>query len=227
MKCPSCGKSLWFVRTFCPFCKTTISAPARPRPVTIISWFAIVFGGVVFLVSLFLAKSPDGQRVISDYRSQHPFLYARILAGPLVALACGTFMLRGANWARWLFALLFGYNVISNIAYSSSRSLGPDLLGGLIFGAAVYHLFRPAATAFFRGRAVEKPGVPATNGSDSSVATSTQAACAECSGMFSTEDLISYDGVQVCAGCKPIFIQRLLEGAKIRRGSDPAKNDES
>jgi hypothetical protein len=30
MKCPNCGQSLWFSRTFCPFCK--IAIPAFPAP---------------------------------------------------------------------------------------------------------------------------------------------------------------------------------------------------
>src|SRR5258706_8165991 len=113
MKCPSCGKSLWFVRTFCPFCKTTIAAPERPRSVTVVSWISLVFGCLVFLTGL-LPKSPEAQRHIAEYRSQHPFLYARLWAGPVLAMICGMSMLRGFNWARWLFVLWFGYNLIGN-----------------------------------------------------------------------------------------------------------------
>ena len=29
MKCPNCGKSLWFVKDVCPFCKTTIAGESR------------------------------------------------------------------------------------------------------------------------------------------------------------------------------------------------------
>ena len=56
-------------------------------------------------------------------------------------------MLRGYHWARWVFVLYFGYNVIGNVVR------GPLLLilPGLLFGLAVFFLFRPQANAFFRG----------------------------------------------------------------------------
>jgi hypothetical protein len=154
MKCPRCGKSLWLVRTFCPFCKTPIEAPPRPKSVTVISWITLVFGGIALLVSL-LPKDPEVQRDLAQYSTQHPFLYAWLRAGPVMAVICGAFMLRGANWARWLLGLWFGYNVISNVVSSPLRLLAPRLLVGCLFGAAVYLLFRPAATAFFRGRTSE------------------------------------------------------------------------
>src|SRR5690242_15757595 len=113
-------------------------------------WVALVLGSVV-LVGDLLPKAPDAQRHMTALRTQHPFLYARLLAGPMVALASGMVMLRGFNWARWLFVLWFGYNLIGNIAHSPRRLLAPNLLAGSVFGAAVYLLFRPAATAFFRG----------------------------------------------------------------------------
>jgi uncharacterized RDD family membrane protein YckC len=37
--------------------------------------------------------------------------------------------------------------------------------------------------------------------------------CAECGKMFSKDNVIRYGDVSVCAGCKPVFVQRLKEGA--------------
>lgn len=39
--------------------------------------------------------------------------------------------------------------------------------------------------------------------------------CAECGRDFPLEDLIQYDKFHVCAGCKPIFFQRVREGAAL------------
>jgi uncharacterized RDD family membrane protein YckC len=36
--------------------------------------------------------------------------------------------------------------------------------------------------------------------------------CMECRDMFSADDLIRHSNAYVCAGCKPIFMQRLAEG---------------
>lgn len=36
--------------------------------------------------------------------------------------------------------------------------------------------------------------------------------CAECGGVFPPEEVVRLAGVEVCAGCKPIFVQKLREG---------------
>lgn len=45
-----------------------------------------------------------------------------------------------------------------------------------------------------------------------------QAVCAECGRMFPTEDMIRHGTAHVCAGCKPVFMQKLAEGARINLG---------
>jgi uncharacterized RDD family membrane protein YckC len=42
------------------------------------------------------------------------------------------------------------------------------------------------------------------------------ATCAECGLVFSIEDMIRHGNAYVCANCKPIFMQKLAEGAEIR-----------
>jgi NAD-dependent SIR2 family protein deacetylase len=39
--------------------------------------------------------------------------------------------------------------------------------------------------------------------------------CVECKQTFKTEDMIAHQGVHVCAGCKPILLQKLAEGASL------------
>jgi uncharacterized RDD family membrane protein YckC len=41
--------------------------------------------------------------------------------------------------------------------------------------------------------------------------------CSECGGTFSLDDVIHHGRAFICAGCKPIFIQKLSEGATIDR----------
>src|SRR5215212_6330358 len=45
-----------------------------------------------------------------------------------------------------------------------------------------------------------------------------EAVCAECGKLFNINDTISYGTVRVCAGCKPVFMQKLAEGARIGGG---------
>jgi uncharacterized RDD family membrane protein YckC len=39
--------------------------------------------------------------------------------------------------------------------------------------------------------------------------------CAECNGIFSRDNAIQYGSVWVCANCKPLFLQKLKEGAAL------------
>lgn len=127
----------------------------RPRSVTVISWIFIAFGSIALLTSL-LPKLPGAEERIAEYRSQHPVLYALIFVGPILAVVCGVFMLRGCNWARWLLVVWFEYNVIGNVLHSPLRLLLP----GLLFAVAVYFLFRPQATVYFRDTSAVPPQIP-------------------------------------------------------------------
>jgi uncharacterized RDD family membrane protein YckC len=44
------------------------------------------------------------------------------------------------------------------------------------------------------------------------------AACSECGGRFGVSDLIRYGNSRVCASCKPLFLQKLREGAAVDTG---------
>jgi uncharacterized RDD family membrane protein YckC len=44
------------------------------------------------------------------------------------------------------------------------------------------------------------------------------ARCVECHSAFAVDDMIRHGNVYVCANCKPIFMQKLAEGAEIRTG---------
>lgn len=76
----------------------------------------------------------------------------------------------------------------------------------------------------------EVKGVPASAGAvpaapglrlstaDTSTAPPPDAVCAECGKMFPKENMIRYGNSWVCAGCKPVFMQKLAEGARLNTG---------
>src|SRR5437016_817233 len=66
---------------------------------------------------------------------------------------------------------------------------------------------------------VKRPGLRlATPVSATAVASSGEAVCSECGGVFSVQDMIQHGSLRVCAQCKPILLQKLAEGAKLRSG---------
>lgn len=43
-----------------------------------------------------------------------------------------------------------------------------------------------------------------------------KAVCAQCNRIFDISQMIAFQGIHVCAACKPIFVQTLAEGANLR-----------
>jgi uncharacterized RDD family membrane protein YckC len=51
------------------------------------------------------------------------------------------------------------------------------------------------------------------------VGTTREAVCVECGKIYNMDDMIRHGGSYVCAGCKPVFMQKLAEGAKTNPGA--------
>lgn len=59
---------------------------------------------------------------------------------------------------------------------------------------------------------------PATNNPPPTLGETPEAVCAECGKVFPLDETIPHGNVRVCAGCKPVFMQKLAEGAQINTG---------
>jgi len=60
------------------------------------------------------------------------------------------------------------------------------------------------------GTAAAAPPVAAGNASE--------AVCNECGKIFPIDEMIPHGNTRICSGCKPVFMQKLSEGAKINTG---------
>lgn len=91
-------------------------------------------------------------------RSQLDYELVAILLIRLAAVLGGAILLSGANWARWLLAAWMAYHLVLSAMHSPSQFAVHTLL----FGTIAYFLFRPRATAYFRGSraAAEGPKTP-------------------------------------------------------------------
>jgi uncharacterized RDD family membrane protein YckC len=63
---------------------------------------------------------------------------------------------------------------------------------------------------------------PAANPSGPPVVAAGQVVCAECGRAFPPNEVIRHGNVFICAGCKPIFLQKLKEGIAVRGPMDYA-----
>ena len=87
-------------------------------------------------------------------------------------------------------------------------------------GLANWEPFSTACPQEFAALAsVLSAGAPAVIAVAASVTSGNEAVCAECGGVFSKDEMIPHGSVHICARCKPVFMQKLAEGAKINTGA--------
>src|SRR5688572_31311244 len=67
--------------------------------------------------------------------------------------------------------------------------------------------WQPFSTA--KPAEISIPGAPAAGGG---MGESVEAVCTECGKIFRKDEMIRHKDVYVCAGCKPVFMQKLGEG---------------
>ncbi len=69
-----------------------------------------------------------------------------VLVVRLLAIIGGVFLLRGANWARWLLIAWLGYHAFLSI----SHPIAELVIHCAILTGVAYVLFRPRASQYFR-----------------------------------------------------------------------------
>lgn len=114
----------------------------RPRSVTIIGWIFIVFGSIALLYGLLPHGDITVAKRIAELRGHWYVHVSRI-----VMVLSGVFLLYGFNWARWLVVAWLVFHVVIGALHS------PVQMGihTLFLAVIVYFLFRPVASAYFRG----------------------------------------------------------------------------
>ena len=123
----------------------------RPRSITVISWIFIAVGSITLVTGLLPNVNTTAAQRIAELKT-HWFVHvSRILA-----LLSGVFMLYGFNWARWLLVVWLVFHVIISVLHSPLQVL----VHSLLFAVVLYFLFRPPASAYFRGTRAEPPQIP-------------------------------------------------------------------
>lgn len=112
----------------------------RPVPVTGIGWLFVVGGAASFAFYLNELRA-------SAFRGENAWIFVV----EVVATVAGIFILRGANWARWLAVVWMAVHVgISFLDWRQELAVHV-----VLFGLITYALFRADAAAYFR-RAIPK-----------------------------------------------------------------------
>jgi hypothetical protein len=109
----------------------------RPLSVTVIGCIFIAAGIIGFAYH------------VPEFKSLRPFPNEIVwgLSVRLLAVLGGVFVLLGHNWARWLLLAWIAFHVVLSAFHSWSELI----VHGVVFVVVAYVLFRPRASAYFRG----------------------------------------------------------------------------
>ena len=109
----------------------------RPRSITIISWFFLIFGSIALISGLLPADS----LTLAQLKGHWMVHLSRLLA-----IVAGLFMLRGHNWARWLLVAWIAFHIVLSALHSALQLL----IHVAIFTVILFFLFRRSASEYFR-----------------------------------------------------------------------------
>ena len=118
----------------------------RPLSITVIGCLFVAAGVIGFAYH------------VTEFKIQRQFEYGIVWVCllRLLAILGGVFVLRGHNWARWLLLAWIAYHVILSAFHSFSELI----MHSLLFAVVAYVLFRPQASAYFRGARAEPAQTP-------------------------------------------------------------------
>lgn len=114
-----------------------MSRNKRPLSVTILGCLYLAVGTIGFAYHF--------TEILARHALQYDDLWVELVE--LLAIICGTFMLRGHNWARWLALAWIAFHVV----LSAFHSWGQFAIHGLFCAVIAWFLFRPEAARYFRG----------------------------------------------------------------------------
>jgi uncharacterized membrane protein HdeD (DUF308 family) len=112
----------------------------RPRSITIISWFFIIFGSIALLQGVLPFGDITVAQRIAELKGHWMVHLSRI-----VQIVAGVFMLYGRNWARWLVVAWIAFHIVISALHSTLQLV----LHVVIFTVILYFLFRRPASAYF------------------------------------------------------------------------------
>lgn len=119
----------------------------RPTSITVISWILIVMGGISLIATTAMINNPTVHDMMAKNPMPIPVQYAMSYIGLLVMIVSGVAMLKGMNWARYLYVIWSLVGFVIGIATSPMKAA--MIPGFVVFLVIAFFLFRPKATAFF------------------------------------------------------------------------------
>ena len=112
----------------------------RPRPITIIAWFFIIFGSIALLSGLLPFGGITLAQRVAELNTHWMVHLSRILQ-----IVAGVGLLYGRNWARWLLVVWIAFHIVLSALHSTFQLA----LHVLIFSVILYFVFRRESSPYF------------------------------------------------------------------------------
>jgi hypothetical protein len=168
--CPNCYGTIKESDLICPHCGTDLKAPPaqsvippvfpktqtasdgtgkikRPTSVTVIAWILIGLNALSVCTISILLTNETSLAVMRQSPIPLGLQFTISYLSLAVTVLAALFMLKGANWSRWLYVIWTSINWVYAFVLSPTKWLQiPSLL---FFAVAVFFLFRPAAREYF------------------------------------------------------------------------------
>lgn len=112
----------------------------RPRPITVIGWFFIIFGSIALLSGLL----PFGEITFTQ-RIAELNTHWMVHLSHILQIVAGAGLLYGRNWARWLLVVWIAFHIVISALHSTFQLA----LHVFIFSVILYFLFRRGSSSYF------------------------------------------------------------------------------
>lgn len=119
----------------------------RPTSISVIAWVLIVMGGISLIATTIMMNNHTARDMMAKSLLPIPVQYAISYIGLLVTIVSGAAMLKGINWARYLYVFwtIAGFF----IGITTSPFKAAMIPGFILFLVVAFFLFRPKANSFF------------------------------------------------------------------------------
>jgi hypothetical protein len=119
----------------------------RPTSVMVVAWLLIAANVIVLLCDVLALSSPKTRALMENRSLPISVSYFMMFGGRSLMIASGIGMLKGQNWARFLYVIW--WVIASLVAIATSTMTLRAIPGVVVFLCFVFFLFRPNASQFF------------------------------------------------------------------------------
>lgn len=131
----------------------------RPTSVSVIAWILIVTSGISLITSTVSLNNPMLKEIMAKSLLPMALQFVMLYMGLLITIVAGIAMLKGQNWARFLYVVWSAIGFVIGIVASPMKAA--IFFSLVVFAVITFFLFRPKANEYFsqKGAVSDAQGV--------------------------------------------------------------------